>query len=148
MESYQKELLAILRAHSEQALITLQALDTVLPEKTSAIQIGIHPNQEQDGTFTVMIHLDGPDLYVLNKAIEAYRTLFDVQYGEEGELEPEVPLFNSFNPPFEVNDVIVDTCFLWLEELWKSYGGTKSNIPAEVFGEDGYGSEEFKALTP
>lgn len=145
--SYQRELLAILRAHSEQALKTLRALDAAIPEKTRAIHIGIHPNQEQDGTFSIMIHLDGPDLYVLNKAIDAHRYLFEVRYGEDGCAEPEVPLFSPFHLPFEVNDVIVDTCFLWLEELWKCFGGTKSNLPVEVFGEDGYGSEPFRQLS-
>lgn len=144
--TYRKELLAILRAHSEQALQTLRALDAVLPPTARAMQIGGHPSQEQDGTFTVMIHLDGPDLYVLNKAIARHRMLFDIQYDDEGHPVPAVPLFNPFDQPFGVNDMIVDSTFEWLEELWSSYGGTKSHLPVEVFGEDDFGSEGRRQL--
>lgn len=147
-ESYRNALLAVLRAHSGQALETLRALDAVLPQKTRAVEIGIHPSQEADGMFSVLVHLEGPDLYALNKAIATCRTLFDVRYEQDGRLEPEVPLFNPLDPPFAVNDVIADTAFVWLEELWKAFGGTTSRLPAMAFGEEGYGTTGPKHLSP
>lgn len=147
-DDYRDALLTILRAHSGEALETLRALDAALPEKARAIEIGVHPSQDRDGLFTIMIHLDGPDLYVLNKAVDACRTLFDVRFGDAGRPEPDVPQFSLSGPSFEVNDVIVDTAFLWLEELWKIHGGGRRSLPVSAFGDDGYGSEATRRISP
>lgn len=145
--SYSRELLSILHEHSAQALEVLRAFDKALPEKARAIDIVVHVSQDPDGLFTVMIHLDGPDLYVLNKAIHDHRTLFAVRY-TDGRVTPKVPLFDSLNPPFEVNDVIVDTCIEWVKELWIGFGGVKRDLPARVWGEEGYGTRGTIPLTP
>jgi len=102
--SYEIELLRILRMHSDQALKQLAAMDEAMPEKALGINIGIHPSQDPDGMFGIMIHLDGPDLYSLNKAINGHRSLFAVRF-VDGNLVPKVPMFNSLDLEFEVNDV-------------------------------------------
>ncbi|MEO9298304.1 DUF6389 family protein [Devosia alba] len=137
---YRDELLSILRMNSAKALETLQAFDAALPEKARAIQIMVHPDQDDSGMFAVLIHLNGPDLYVLNKAISNCRYLFEARY-VDGKLETEVPLFDPEIVPFQVNDVIVDTAIIWVQELWKTFGGTKAGLPASVFGEEDYGTQ-------
>ena len=145
-KSYSAELLKILKAHSDQAIKTLNAVDEILPEKVSGIMLGIHPNQEPDGMFAILIHLEGPDLYVLNKAIDAHRYLFNVKF-VDGRLTPQVPMFDPFESDIEVNDVIVDTALLWLEEIWMAFDGKMKKIPTQVFGEEGYGTKTPKRLS-
>ena len=112
----------------------------------SAIKLGVHPNQEPDGLFAILIHLEGPDLYALNKAIDAHRYLFDVKF-VDGQLAPQVPMFDPFDMDFEVNDVIVDTALLWLEEVWLNFNGKIKKLPTQVFGEQGYGTKTPRQLS-
>ena len=72
------------------ARATLTALIAALPPKAREIHIVVFPDQDGEGTFSVVASLEGPDLFVLNKAIEGHRYLFDVRHTEDG-IEPEVP---------------------------------------------------------
>lgn len=145
--TYRSELMSILRQQSAAAIQTLRSFDAVLPEKARAVQIMVHPSQDPDGMFTVLIHLDGPELHALNKAIRGCRTLFEVRY-VDGRLQPDVPLFDPFSLPFEVNDVIVDTATMWVEELWPAFGGTSRGLPAYACGEERHGTRGMVQLTP
>jgi hypothetical protein len=139
VEEYRRVLLAVLRAHTDAALAKLEQINNVLPEKTRGIVIMVHPSQDPDGRFSVMVHLDGPDLYVLNKAIGDFRSLFDVQ-DAAGAVLPDVPLFDPFDEPFSVNDAIVDIAMVWIKELWATFGGMTMRVPVTMIGEDGYGT--------
>ncbi len=105
----------------------------------------VFPDQDGEGTFSVVASLEGPDLFVLNKAIEGHRYLFDVPHTEDG-IEPEVPLFASDEASFNVQDVIVDTAMQWVAELWETCGRGRSPLPGLVYGEEGYGTLEPLAL--
>jgi hypothetical protein len=144
-ESYSAELLRILRTQSKQALDTLMAVDEILPDKVSGLFLGVHPNQDPDGGFNILVHLEGPDLYVLHKAIDAHRYLFQVKF-VDGKQRPQVPMFDIFDTEFEVNDVIVDTALMWLQEIWSDFHGKMKELPTQVFGEDGYGTQTPKKL--
>lgn len=139
-ESYSKALLQILRQHAADALTQLQKINSDLPEKTTGIAIGVHPNQEPDGMFSILVHLEGPDSYSINKAIDDHRYLFNVRF-EDGELTPKVPLFDPFDTEFEVNDVIVDTSVIWLMEIWSKLGDVSHTLSVTVFGDEGYGTK-------
>lgn len=141
---YQDALRRILDAHTAAALRTLASMFARLPEKAREIQFGIFPDQGGEGTFSVVIGLEGPDLYVLNKAIEGYRDLFDVVYGETG-LEPPVPMFSS-EPAFCVQDAIADVAADWVESLWEQGGRLVSPVPAMVYAQDDYGTDLPRAL--
>lgn len=140
---YEIELLRILRAHNAAARATLTALIGALPPKAREIHFVVFPDQDGEGTFSVVASLEGPDLFVLNKAIEGHRYLFDVRHTEDG-IEPEVPLFASDEASFNVQDVIVDTAMQWVAELWEARGN--SPLPGLVYGEEGYGTREPLAL--
>lgn len=143
--TYQSELLAILRQHTPAALATLQAFATKLPDKARAVVIMVHPNQDPDGGFSIWIHLSGPDLYVLGQAIKDCRSLFEVRF-VDGRLKPTVPMFDTLDQPFDVNDVIVDTAIVWLKELWRDFGGIRPGLPVTAMGDDGYGTKGVVSL--
>lgn len=139
---YAERLTEVLNAHTQIALAHLIAIKNALPEKAEGLEFGVHPSQDPDGMFSVVVHLVGPDLYVLNKAIDGNRRLFDVRY-EGQKVVPSVPVFDPNEVDFELNDVIVDTTVNWLRALWSEFGELKRAIPVTIFGEDGYGT-----LTP
>lgn len=142
---YQDALRRALDAHTAAALHTLAGMFARLPEKAREIQFGIFPDQGGEGTFSVVIGLEGPDLYVLNKAIEGYRNLFDVVHGEAG-LEPPLPLFST-EPAFCVQDAIADAAAGWVETLWDQAGRAVSPLPAMVYAHDDYGTDLPRALS-
>jgi|ThiBio_inoc_biof_1041523.scaffolds.fasta_scaffold60926_1 hypothetical protein len=144
-EEYKRTLLAVLRAHTDAALSALQGIVRNLPDKARSIRIVVHLPQDADGMFDVMVHLDGPDLLSLNKAIGDFRSLFEVRI-TDGNLCPEVPLFDPFDQPFSVNDAIVDSTMIWLKEVWTAYGGTSRRLPITVEGQGGYGSRPMISL--
>lgn len=125
---------------------TLISVDEILPKKVSWIMLGVHPSQDPAGMFSIVIHLEGPNLYALHKVIDAHRYLFDVKFVGT-KLVPKVPMFDPFDTDFEFNDVIVDTSLQWLEELWEVFDGELKTLPTKVFGEEGYGSKTSKQLS-
>lgn len=144
-DDYIQTLTRILDAHAPQALATLDGLVAALPAKAAGIHIVVFPDQDGEGTFSVVASLEGPDLFVLNKAIDAHRYLFDVVHTEEG-LQPDVPQFDHDETDFDVQDTIVDTAMSWVERLWQARGGLP--LPLQVYGEEGYGTREPLLLDP
>lgn len=144
-DEYKTTLQSILSAHTPETLERLTAIKHSLPQKARQVTVGVHPGQGEEGFFDIVVHLEGPDLYVLNKAIAAHRFLFEVKC-IDGKMQPNVPTFYSNEVGFSVNDVIVDTCMEWIEGLWQMLGG--AGLPAFVFGEEGYGTAESKPLLP
>lgn len=142
---YRTALQCILQAHTQSALEKLQEIKQSLPVRTRQLMVGVHPGQSEEGFFDVVIHLDGPDHYMLNKAIALHRSLFEVRC-IDGRMHPGVPMFDPDEPSFSVNDVIVDTCMDWVQGLWQRLGGV--GLPAFVFGEEGYGTVEGTPLLP
>jgi hypothetical protein len=145
IERYQNQVLTCLQQHSNAALAVLERLDVCLPEKTRKIDVIVHLPQDPDGTFTVMVHLDGPDLFVLNKAIAECRLLFSTVF-LDGKMQPDLPLFDPFDLPFSVNDAIADAAAIWVSALWRAVlqhptMGRISALPALVVGEDGHGTQ-------
>lgn len=143
-QDYQAALRRVLDAHTDGALRTLRELFPRLPEKAREIQFGIFPDQDGEGTFSIVIGLDGPDLYVLNKAIDGHRHLFDVVHGEDG-VSPRVPLF-AREPGFCVQDAIADTAADWLEALWEQGGRAVSPLPACIYADEDYGATTPRSL--
>lgn len=143
-QDYQDALRRVLDAHTEPALRKLAGLFPRLPEKAREIQFGIFPDQGGEGTFSVVIGLDGPDLYVLNKAIQEYRSLFDVVHGENG-VSPPVPMF-AREPAFCVQDAIADVAADWIAAIWDLAGRGVSPLPALVYAHDDHGTDMPRLL--
>jgi len=130
---YRSALHDILHFHTQAAVEKIRGIKGILPIKTQAVEVGIHPVQDEDGMFSVMIHLRGPDLYVLNSAIAPHWELFDVKF-IDGKLQPDVPIFDPEEVSFSVNDIIVEAAIGWVKQVWALSGGL--GIPAYVFGEE------------
>lgn len=130
---YREVLHDTLKNHTQSAVDMIFNINTNLPEKAKSAEVGIHPNQDEDGMFSVMVHLCGPDLYVLNKAIADYRLLFDVKL-IGGKLQPNVPILDPEEVSFSINDLIVEVSIDWVKSIWDLSGGLK--IPGYVFGDE------------
>ena len=145
VEAYRDALRAVLDRHADAMRGKIEAALAGLPEKTRRFEIGIHPAQDYEGDFGIWIHLDGPDLYVLNKAIAPHRKLFSVR-SPDGWLEG-VPMFEpDHEQPFDVNDAIVDIVGEWLIELWGTIEGPAGMPHASVFGGEGWGTKPVRDL--
>lgn len=142
--AYRAALRATLDAHDGPALERIGALLAALPEAAREIHVVVFPDQDGEGAFSVRVSLDGPDLYVLNRAIEPHRTLFKVVHGEEG-FEPDLPMFGR-DPGFSVQDAIVDTAADWIEALWPRAG--QAPIPVMIYGDEDYGPSTPRQLAP
>ncbi|TLX16044.1 DUF6389 family protein [Rhizobium sp. MHM7A] len=144
-DEYKAALQSILSAHAPGTLERLNAIKHSLPQKARQVKVGVHPGQSEEGFFDIAVHLEGPDLYVLNKTIASHRFLFEVKC-VDGQMQPDVPMFDPDEVAFSVNDVIVDTCIEWVESLWQQLGGV--GLPAVIFGDEGYGTTDSKPLLP
>ena len=145
IEAYREALRPVLDRHADAIRGKIEAALAALPEKTRRFEIGIHPAQDYEGDFGIWIHLDGPDLYVLNKAIAPHRDLFSVR-SRAGWTEG-VPIFEpDDDQPFDVNDAIVDIVGDWLIELWVTIERPAGTPPASVFGEEGWGTKPVRDL--
>ena len=89
--------------------------------------------------FDVRAGLDGPDLYLLNKAIDEHADIFEVKMLDEG-LVPPVPMVDRDDVDFEVNDTIVDIVAVWLRAVWANVDSSRVPIPVYVEGHDDYGT--------
>jgi len=142
--AYRAALRATLDALDGPALERIRALLAALPEAAREIHVVVFPDQDGEGAFSVHVSLDGLDLYVLNRAIEPHRTLFEVIHGEEG-FEPDLPMFGR-DPGFSVQDAIVDTAADWIEALWPRAG--RAPVPVMIYGDEDYGSAAPRRLEP
>ena len=135
---YKIELRKVLDENSSNAVKNLNATIQSLPEKTKSIDLTIFPDQDGEGTFGVRVSLSGPDLYVLNKAIEESADLINVIHTPEG-LNPNVPLMDSFDSSFEVNDVLSDVVGDWLKSIWNQADNNSINLPVKIIADEDYG---------
>lgn len=124
---------------TDAAAAKLERIVAAAPEAAEELQLLVFPDQDGEGGFSIVATLEGPDAYVLNRAIEADRTLFEVRHGAQGPTAP-VPMFAPGRAGFEVRDVIVDAASGWLEELWARSARGRSPIPGYIAGIDGWGT--------
>ena len=117
---YKIELRKVLDENSSIALINLNETLKSLPEKTKSIALIIFPDQDGEGAFGVRVSLSGPDLFILNKAIENSADLIDVIHTQQG-LKPNVPLMDPLTSSFDVNETLSDIVGDWLISIWKAY---------------------------
>ncbi len=133
------ELSSTLAHHSDSARQQLQGLLASLPDRATRLDLVVFPSQDEDGFFTIRASVDGPDLYVINKAIDSHADLFDAKYTETG-VEPPIPIIDPFDVDYPVNDLVVDCAAKWLQSLWQSLGEVECSISVMVAADEGYGT--------
>ncbi|MEV8028835.1 DUF6389 family protein [Cellulosimicrobium funkei] len=111
----------LVRAHLDaatpEAVRRLRAVVDALPDRAEEIVVTVFPDQDGEGTFDVVVSLDGPDAVVLDRAIAPHPTLFEVVHGEDGPV-PDVPLVAPGREPYDARDVVIDTAADWVVEVW------------------------------
>lgn len=135
----QAELNSVLSEHTKEATEKLNIVLNNIPEKAISINLEIFTSQDREGFFSVGVNLDGPDLYVLNKAIREYVDIFDPKYTENG-IEPYIPTVDPFEIEYEANDTVVDCVANWLREIWDNVNKENITIPVYIVGHDEYGT--------
>jgi hypothetical protein len=135
---YRIELRKVLDDYSTDAVKKLNSAFQALPEKTQRVELMIFPDQDGEGTFGVRISLTGPDLYVLNKAIDESAEIIDVKHTPTG-LEPNVPMMDTFDSNFEVNDALSDVVGDWLASIWSQVNSGNIILPITIIADEGYG---------
>lgn len=141
----------LVRAHLDaatpEAVRRLRAVVDALPDRAEEVVVTVFPDQDGEGTFDVVVSLDGPDAAVLDRAIGPHRTLFEVVHGEDGPV-PDVPLVAPGRAPYDARDVVVDTAADWVTEVWEAAARGRSRVPGVVEGHDGHGTSVPRALAP
>ena len=133
------DLSASLDRHSHAVRSQLLRLLAAIPARATRLDLQVFPAQDGDGFFTIRASVDGPDLYVINKSIDAHADLFDPKYTETG-VEPPIPIVDPFDVEYPVNDIVVDCAAKWLENAWRSLGTVDCPIPVAVVGHDDFGT--------
>lgn len=136
---YTAEVRSILDAHTAQARSQLAKLLGLLPDTAKAIVLTIFVDQDGEGFLTVRVALDGPNLHVINKAIEDCALLFDTKM-VDGELVPPMPLMDPFDEDFSVHDALTDCAADWLTDVWDGVDQSAIRIPVTIVSHDDYGS--------
>jgi hypothetical protein len=136
------ELAAALGTHTDAARDQLARLLTAIPAQATELQLEVFPSQDGDGFFAIRAGVVGPDLYVINKAIDKYADMFAPRYNETG-VEPPIPMVHPEGVNYCVNDILVDCAAKWLQAVWQSLGDVDCQVPVVVIGHDDYGT-----LTP
>ena len=137
-DEYVREVTAVLNAHSERAAGKLNAALACIPSPATRVTIDIHVDQDGEGFLTVRVGMDGPDLYVLNKAIEPHADLFRTTMSANG-LEPPLPLMEPDTEEFSVPHVLTDCAANWIRTLWQSNRLT-ARLPVTINSPEGYGA--------
>lgn len=129
---------SVLAEYSEGAIRRIRETITVLPQKATRMTFDVFVDQDGEGFLDVRIGLDGPDLFVLNKAISAHADLFKTRMTESG-LNPPLPQMDSQEEAFSVQHTLTDCAAKWIATIWKEHG-LDSPIPVEITSPEGYGT--------
>lgn len=131
---YRTRLTAVMDDWLEDAADRLACALGALPVKAESVDIGVHLDQDGGGHVSVMVHVQGPDVHVLNKAVEDHRELFVVRSTPDG-LVPPVPLVNDFEIDFPTNRIAAEVAGIWAMKVWMRAGGPETGKGGVVFGD-------------
>ncbi|RYD61599.1 MAG: hypothetical protein EOP83_16650 [Verrucomicrobiaceae bacterium] len=144
---YISEVRVILDQHVDQARAQLAKLSGLLPAAAKSMEIVIFIDQDGEGFLDVRVSLEGPDLYVLNKAIEEAAVLFETKV-VDGEMVPPLPLVDPDEDELPVQDILTDCAADWLRGVWEGMDHRGFRIPVVIVSHDGYGSRTPILLCP
>ena len=128
---------AVLAEYTDEATVQLRHALDALPAKTKEVTIDVMVDQGEEGFLTVRVGVNGPDLYVLNKALKPFASLFDTVMTKDG-FSPDLPLMSG--DEFEVGDVLTDCGAQWARELWAKANHAARGLPVTITSPEGYGT--------
>ena len=139
-EAYRTALSRAVERRAAEIASRLGAVLHDLPQQATGFDIGIHPDQDQEGFVSVWVHAVGPDSHVIDRAIADHRLLFDISMDGEGRMSHGLPVFEPHAERFAVGDTQVDTIAQSLRAIWTGIDGGGFDRPVHVFGGDGFGT--------
>jgi len=125
---YQSKLLGAMQSCNQSAIENIQGAIANWPVKATAFSFDTFIDQDAEGFVSVIITPDGPDSYVLCKAIEGFRDLFDVQV-VDGKLNHALPLFDPDDVQFDIRTAVSETAFQWITFLIELVGKESFPVP-------------------
>ena len=137
-DEYTKEVSVVLEAYRQHAASELLAALALVPPRAKLITLEIFVDQGGEGFLDVHVGLEGPDLYVLNKAIAPHARLFETRMTETG-LTPTLPLMDVFGEEFSVHDALTDCAASWIASIWRQLS-PNVELPVIVQSHEGYGT--------
>ncbi len=146
-EEYVNAVESVLEAHRQVAQSELAAVFNLVPPKTKRMTIDIFIDQDGEGFLSVRVGLEGPDLFVLNRAISPHAELFTTRMTEAG-FEPPLPLMSSRREPFSVHDTLTDCAASWIAQIWKDLNPTGITVPVDIVSPEDYGTITPFRLNP
>lgn len=144
---YIAEVMDVLGQHVDEARVRLAKLSGLLPVTAKSMEIVIFIDQDGEGFLDVKAALVGPDLCVLNKAIEEAAVLFETKV-VDGEMVPALPLVDPDEDELPVQDILTDCAADWLKVVWEGVDPSGFRIPVAIVSHDGYGSKPPILLCP
>ena len=126
--NYQAALLNAMKSNEGLAVANINSALECWPEKATSFGFDLFIDQDAEGFVSLLITPDGPDSYVLNKAIHKYRYLFEVKF-EGAKLTYDLPLFDTDDIEFDVRDAVSETALKWVNELVGIVGKLSFPVP-------------------
>jgi hypothetical protein len=143
---FENQLKVELEKNKSEISTKIEKLKSNLTEKISGIDVGIFTSQDGDGMFSIYANALGTDLYVRQKEIQDYASLFDPKFTENG-IEPYISTVEDpFDLDFDLNDCIVDTVAEWLKSICHSISFPEG-ISFQIIGTESYGTITPISLT-
>jgi hypothetical protein len=138
-EEYIQQVEAVLTEYTERGARQLEAALALVPPKARKVEIEIFVDQDGEGFLDVRVGLEGPDLYILNRAIDSHAELFGTIMTEDG-LDPALPLMEPEGETFSVHDTLTDCAASWIRSVWKQTDRKNFRPPITVVSHDQHGT--------
>lgn len=138
-KEYVDDVTRVLSRWSEDTKKKIEFLAERIPANARKAEITIFLDQDGEGSLNISMALEGPDLYVLNKAIQEHAVVFETKHGQGG-FSSGLPMMEPDGDDFSVNHVLADCAVRWLEGLWAKIDSASFKVPVWIVVHDDYGT--------
>jgi len=139
---YQINLLAAMKSCDDDAIKNIREALAHWPEKATGFHFDTFLDQDEEAFVSILITAGGPDSYVLNKQISAYRNIFDVRF-IDGKLTHDLPLLNRDETSFDIREAVSETAYEWVISLFLKVGKISFPVPVRFSNCDHESQELF-----
>ena len=136
---YQQAIRTVLARSTEKAKGRIEAISPKIPPSAKQALVTVYIDQDGEGLLDIRMQLDGPDLYVLNKAIKECASIFETRFTDGG-LSSGLPLMEPDTYEFSVHHTLADCAVTWIVSLWEGIDHTLFTIPVLIDVHDDYGT--------
>jgi hypothetical protein len=138
-EEYMLAVRSVLDQHIDFAASRLRTALSRIPAKAQRVSVDIFVDQDGEGLLDVRVGLDGPDRFVLIKALGGHALIFQSRMTRYG-LAPPLPHMDPENASFSVHDALTDCAAAWVLSVWDQADRPIFRLPVTVESPEGYGT--------